>query len=262
MPKSVKILDIVQENSLVKTYTLDISLHGKPGQFCNIWIPRLNEKPFSVADDDGKVMKFSIAEIGPFTQELAKKKVGDKVGIRGPYGKGFEYKKGEHLVFLAGGYGAAPLYFLARQAGEDGCEIEFIVGARSENLLLYIDKIKKLKNVHLHIATDDGSKGYRGYNIEVLKEILLNKKIDHIYTCGPEIMMKKVSEMAFEKNIPAQISVERYMKCGFGICGNCVNDGTGAPSCKKGPVMSNEEVRKLKDFGQYHRDEEGMKVKL
>jgi dihydroorotate dehydrogenase electron transfer subunit len=50
------------------------------------------------------------------------------------------------------------------------------------------------------------------------------------------------------------------MKCGLGICGNCVNDGTGSPSCIKGPVMDNEVVRTLKDFGLYHRDSEGMKV--
>lgn len=259
IPQAVKILDIVQENSIVKTYTLDISLGGQAGQFANIWIPGLNEKPFSIASDDGTKMQFSIATVGPFSSALAEKKVGDRIGIRGPYGREFTWQANQKIAFVAGGYGAAPMYFLAEQAIANGCEVEFIVGARSEDLLLYTEQIEELKGANLHIATDDGSLGHHGYNTQLLEKIIAEKKIDCIYTCGPEMMMKRVSEIALEKQIAAQISVERYMKCGFGICGNCVNDGTGAPSCKKGPVMHLEDVLKLKDFGKYHRDAEGNK---
>ncbi|OGJ45022.1 dihydroorotate dehydrogenase electron transfer subunit [Candidatus Peregrinibacteria bacterium RIFOXYA2_FULL_33_21] len=260
IPKAVKILDIVQENSIVKTYTLDISLGAYPGQFVNLWIPGLNEKPFSVAMDDGKKMKFSIAKVGSFTEKLDSYKVGQKLGIRGPYGTGFVCEKNQHLVLIAGGYGAAPLFNFAQQASQNGCKIEFIVGARNKDLLLYIDKIKEIENVNLHICTDDGSMGFKGYTTDFLKKILETEKINCICTCGPEVMMKKISDIAYEKGIKAQISVERYMKCGFGICGNCVNDGTGKPSCKNGPVMWNEDVRKLTDFGKYHRDAEGRKI--
>ncbi len=207
-------------------------------------------------------MKFSIAKVGAFTEILDQLKIGDRVGIRGPYGNAFRYQANQKLVFLAGGYGAAPLFFLAQKAVEQNCEIDFIVGARKKDLLLYTQYIEKLPKTKLHIATDDGSAGHKGYNTQILEEVVKNKKIDCIYTCGPEMMMKRVMQIAIEKNLDAQISVERYMKCGFGICGNCVNDGTGEPSCQKGPVMSLAEIQKLKDFGSYHRDSEGMKKYL
>lgn len=262
IPQAVRILDIKQENSIVKTYTLEVSLNALPGQFCNIWIPGIDEKPFSVASDDGRVMKFSIAKVGKLTEVLDSKQIGDRVGIRGPYGKPFTYEKNQNLALLGGGYGAAPLFFLAQNAVKDGCKVDFIVGARNKDLLLYIDYIKDLENVTLHIATDDGSVGHHGYNTQLLEKVVSGKKIDMIYTCGPEVMMKRVFEIALQNSIKAQISVERYMKCGFGVCGNCVNDGTGKPSCTNGPVMTIDEVKLLEDFGKYHRDSEGKKKYL
>lgn len=260
LPQATTILKIDQANELCKTYTLDISLGAEPGQFVNLWIPGVDEKPFSVAFDDGKTLELTIATVGPFTKELDTKKVEDKVGIRGPYGNKFTYKKGKKIALLGGGYGAAPLYFLASKAVEEGCEVDFIIGARTKDYLLYEDKVEKLKNTTLHVATDDGSKGHHGYNVEILKELVEKKDFDSIKTCGPERMMHVVSDIAHEKGIHAEIDVERYMKCGFGICGNCCNDGTGEPSCLAGTVMENEKIRQLEDFGKYHRDSTGAKV--
>ena len=113
----------------------------------------------------------------------------------------------------------------------------------------------------MHIATNDGSAGYMGYNTDILEKMLKEgKKIDLIMTCGPEVMMKKVSDLAWQYKIPCQISVERYMKCGFSICGNCCVDDLGITTCQEGPVMDNKLVRKIKEFGVYHRDPEGRKV--
>lgn len=261
-PTAAKIIDIIPENDSINTYILDISVGGKPGQFINLWIPGVNEKPFSIAFDDGKFLHLLIATVGPFTEMLAKQKIGDKVGIRGPYGKTFHCNPKEHLALVAGGYGVAPLYFLAHNAVKDNCSVDFILGARTKDLICYENKITKLKNTTLHIATNDGSKGYHGFNTDILKKIVTEKKIDGIKTVGPELMMNVISSIASENNIAAEISVERYMKCGFGVCGNCCTDGTGAPSCTEGPVMSNEIVRTLKDFGKYHRDSTGEKIML
>lgn len=259
VPKAVKILDIIEENSLSKTYVLDVSLGAKPGQFVTLWIPGVDEKPFSVAFDDGKKLSLLIAAVGKFTKELAKKKVGDRVGIRGAFGNPFTFKPNQKIALLGGGYGTAPLYYLAYLATQEGCEVDFIMGARSKDLLCYEEMIHHLPNTTLHIATDDGSAGHHGYNTQVLQKLMEEKKFDSIKTCGPEMMMKVVSDLAHEHGIHAEIDMERYMKCGFGVCGNCCNDGTGEPSCKKGTVMDNEYVRTLPDFGQYHRDAEGTK---
>ena len=259
IPKAVKVKEVRVESELVKTFVLDVSLGARPGQFVNVWIPRLDEKPISVAMDDGKEMWLTIAAVGPFSEAMHKLEAGDKVGIRGPLGTEFQVERGKHYVCLAGGYGAAPLYFFAERAVGKGCKIEFIVGARSKDLLLYVDRAEALDGVTVHTATDDGSDGHEGYNTDVLSEILEKGDVDCVCTCGPEVMMVKAAEMAQEKKIDAQISVERYMKCGLGVCGNCVVDGLGEPTCVSGPVMPLEKVLQIEDFGKYHRDSLGKK---
>lgn len=264
IPRMARVKAILQENEIVKTFVLDITVGAGPGQFVNIWIPRVDEKPFSVAFDDGKELSIAIAAVGPFSKKMHELKVGDKVGVRGPFGKVFSLKNKKNgesfkrLALLGGGYGAAPLYFLSSIAKD--LQIDFIVGARSKNYLLYTDRISKLANVRLHVATDDGSEGFKGYNTEVLKTVLADGAIDCVCTVGPEIMMYKAAMMAKEAGIDAQISMERYMKCGFGVCGNCCVDGLGVPTCMSGPVMDLEEVLKCEDFGKYHRNNLGKKI--
>ncbi len=267
MPRSVKILDIYSETPFVSTFTLDISVGAQPGQFVMLWLPRVDEKPFSVAFDDGKTLQLTIARVGKFTEKLFKMKAGDLVGVRGPYGRTFVYEKGEHLAVVGGGYGAAPLYFLAHQAVGKGCTVEFVVGARSAEHLLFVERAKALKGVTVHVATDDGSVGFKGYNAALLAELLKGGKkskifsVDRILTVGPEKMMKAVSDLALEHKIPCQVSVERYMKCGFGVCGQCCIDDSGMATCMEGPVMDHKRARSQVEFGAYHRDKVGRKVK-
>ncbi len=257
LPTVVRVKRIVQENEQVKTFVLDHSVGARPGQFVMVWIPRLDQKPFSVALDDGKELHLAIAAVGPFSKAMHELKEGDRVGVTGPFGTTFQWKPGQHLALLGGGYGAAPLYFLAREAKD--CTVEFIVGARRKDLLLYTEAARALHNVHLHVATNDGSEGYEGFNTDLLAKVVEEGGIDCICTVGPEIMMLKAGQLAEAKGIDAQISVERYMKCGFGVCGNCCVDGSGVPSCVKGPVMPLKEVFALRDFGKYHRDHLGKK---
>ncbi len=264
LPQVVRIKKIIQENEQVKTFVLDISLGAQPGQFVMVWIPRLDEKPFSVAMDNGLDLHLAIAGVGPFSNALHALKEGDQVGVRGPFGTEFTCQPGQRLLFLAGGYGAAPLYYFAHKASAMSCDIEFVVGARRKDLLLYTQRAEQVKNVQVHLATNDGSAGFMGFNTVLMEQVLEaaekeGRPIDCIYTCGPELMMLKAMQAAETRKIAAQISVERYMKCGFGICGNCCVDGTGVPSCISGPVMSLEQVQKLKDFGKYHRDHLGKK---
>src|SRR3989338_972131 len=145
LPVAMTIKEILIETEQVKTFVLDGSVGAKPGQFVNVWIPRVDEKPFSVAMDNGTELHLSIAAVGPFSNKMHELKVGDKVGVRGPFGSRFTCEDGEHLAFLAGGYGAAPLYFFPHHAVAKGCTVEFIVGARRKDLLLFTERISKLK---------------------------------------------------------------------------------------------------------------------
>lgn len=258
IPKPIPIKKIVRDTPHVKTFVFEHKLKSKPGQFVNLWIPGLNEKPMSICYDDGKEFWVTIFAVGPFSKKMHKLKVGDLVGVRGPYGTSFDFKRGQRLVMVAGGYGAAPLFNLAGNASAKGCKIDFVVGARGKNHLLFLDKIKKLKNVKLHVATDDGSVGMKGYNTLILEKLLKRRqKINCVYAVGPELMMKAVANMCGAYKINVQVSIERYMKCGFGVCGQCCTDITGERMCKEGPVVDGKRLKKITEFGKYHRDSVG-----
>lgn len=264
---------------MVRTYTFDGSLGAKPGQFLMVWLPGVDEVPMSVAFDDGAVTKITFFAVGDMTEELAKKKAGDLVGLRGPFGTHYEWKPGQHIALVAGGYGAAPMYFVAAESVDHGCTMEVIVGARGKEHLLYLKELETLPHVSLHVATNDGSIGHKGFNTDVLEKLLTATKgakkgtgekrlkgakgdldpIDQVFACGPEMMLKKVSEITAEYKIPSQLSLERYMKCGYGICGNCVVDPLGIRLCTEGPVVKNAECVKITEFGKYHRDSVGKK---
>jgi dihydroorotate dehydrogenase electron transfer subunit len=258
-PLALPIKKIVRENENTNTYIFDYPLGAKSGQFVMLWIVGEDEKPFSVAYDDGNEFWLTICKVGPATEKLFELKEGDKVGIRGPFGTNYQFEEKEHLVLVAGGYGAAPMFFVANEAMKKNCKVDFIIGARNKDLLLYKQKICGLHGVNLHIATDDGSEGFKGYTTHVLEKILKEKKADHVFSCGPEIMEKFVGGIAEKAGIDCQLSVEKYMKCGFGVCGQCAIDDSGEPVCKKGPVMNWSYLKKMPEFGKYHRDAQGKK---
>lgn len=259
LPKIVTIRKIVSETGNVKTFYFDHSLNSRPGQFVMLWLPEVDEVPISIALDTGDEFALTICARGETTKQICDLKEGDKLGIRGPYGTVFHFEENEKLALVGGGYGAAPLYYAAVEASKIGCEVHFVIGARDKDSLLYLDRLEKLENTHLYIATDDGSEGFKGYNTEVLKEVLKDHKIHRIMSCGPEVMMKKIGEIGDLSDINTQLSVERYMKCGFGLCGQCVMDPMGIRTCVSGPVMNSKILNMLEEFGKYHRDNLGKK---
>lgn len=257
--KAMKIAKIVDENPTTKTFIFNESIGGRPGQFLMMWIPGVDEKPMSIAFDDGKEFWVTVCKVGPFSEALHGLNVGDAVGIRGPLGTSYEFEKNDHLALVAGGYGAAPMYFVANEALSIGAKVDFFVGARNKDLLLYTHKILGLGDVSLHISTDDGSEGFKGYITQVLEKVLAEKKITKVFTCGPEIMMNVVGKVADAAGVESFMSMEKYMKCGIGVCGQCAVDDTGDLVCKKGPVMKFDYLKKLPELGKYHRDAQGRK---
>jgi dihydroorotate dehydrogenase electron transfer subunit len=265
-PEVLPIKKIVKETDSIWTFVFEYELGSKPGQFVMLWVPGVDENPFSIAYDDGKEFWLTIANVGDATAALFELGTGAKVGIRGPFGTSYEVEEGDHLALLAGGYGAAPMYNVAVNALKKGCKVEMIVGARSADLLLYEERVEALGvDVTYHAATDDGSKGHHGYNTEVLEEMLAADDLEggpitRVFSCGPEVMMKKGAELALKKGVPSAVSLERYMKCGIGVCGQCCMDDSGIRACKEGPVYDGAAALELSEFGKYHRDSVGRKV--
>lgn len=264
-PLLLPIIDVQNENASVKTFWFDHALGSQPGQFIMLWVPRLDQKPLSIAYDTGDKFGVSVFPVGPFSKALCEMKPGDRVGVSGPYGNPFTIKPNTHYITVGGGYGAGPLGILAERMAEHNCTVDFCVGAKNKDLLLFTDRVGSLSHVTTHIATDDGSAGHHGYVTDLLKQLLDNyqksgeKHAIHVSTCGPELMEKKVLDICNEYEVDCEISIERYMKCGFTICGQCCADPSGIPLCSVGPVVNREIANTMSEFGKYHRDKSGTK---
>ncbi len=171
-PILLPITKIVDENPHVKTFWFDYDLKSEPGQFVMLWIPGLDQKPFSIAYDTGEKFGLSVFAVGPLSKKLFELREGDRVGISGPYGKPFSVQKNKHYITIAGGYGAGPLGLLAEKLQNTNSTVDFCVGARTKNLLLFEERVSKLPHVKVHVSTDDGTKGHKGYVTEMVRELL------------------------------------------------------------------------------------------
>ncbi len=260
VPQAVVIQKISDIAHRVRLFVLEAELNSQPGQFVMLWIPEIDEKPFSIAGDMNGKISFAISDVGPFSHALFQKKEGDMIGMRGPFGHGYSLPQKQNVVLVGGGYGMAPLHNTGIHHQKNGCMVTAVTGARSAKNVLFEQECKD-SGFQTFVTTDDGSVGEKGFVTMALQRILQEEKIDLVQTCGPEKMMKVVAETCQEKNISCEVSVERYMKCGFGVCGQCVVDGSGERMCMEGPVVSGERViKEFTDFGEYHRGAEGQKI--
>lgn len=266
LPVMMKVVKIVDEARGIKSFYFRHRLDSIPGQFVMAWIPRVGEKPMSIAGDDGKEFFLTVSAVGYFSNAKSRLKVGQTIGIRGPLGTCFSLK-GKEIALVAGGYGAGPMASLAEKAINQGYspkKIHYLAGARTKELLLFEQRMKRI-GVDVQVSTNDGSKGTKGMVTDVLNELIkrrrkANKPLDMVYCCGPEMMEKAVFDIAVREKIDCQISVERYMKCGIGICGSCCVDPTGWRMCVEGPVLDKKAISKISEFGVYHRDATGRKT--
>jgi dihydroorotate dehydrogenase electron transfer subunit len=206
-----------------------------------------------------KPLSVVVDRVGPFTIALHQRKVGSLVGWRGPYGRGFTLPDQGRMVIISGGCGVGPMYFLATTAKQEGIEVIVALGARSRADLPYADAFRAL-GVEVHLATDDGTAGYHGYVTDAAVEAGLIGPDATVYACGPETMLVSVQRLCKANGIPGQLNVERYMKCGFGICGQCAMDGLLV--CQDGPVFHVDELEGVRDFGHAHRTATGRRLPL
>lgn len=282
-PQKAILAALVSDNKAVGRhfFSLQLLLDGaaakvfqkvQPGQFVQIDVAKLAlpaeipdelaqsagrqillRRPFSFTNieyaGDKVILDILYCVLGPATLRMKTLKAGDQINLIGPLGNGFKILKDKKLAILvAGGMGAPPLRHLAKELKNQCPQTEIIVmaGAKSVSELPYPDKAL--------ISTDDGSAGFKGFVTEMLAGWLKDKKPDSgktiIYTCGPEAMMSQVAVISGKLNIACQVSLERMMACGTGLCQSCavkcINKQTKETGyklcCKDGPVFWADEV--------------------
>jgi dihydroorotate dehydrogenase electron transfer subunit len=232
LPYAARLIDVRVENARTRTFVLDTALDATPGQFAMLWLPGLDEKPFSLLAADP--LSFTIAAVGPFTRALHRLQPGDQVWLRGPFGHGFALTGTDHLM-VGGGYGVAPMLYLARTALATGHRVRAVVGARvADEVLLTADF--RAAGVDLALTTEDGSLGVKGRVIDVVGPLLATDRPATLYACGPHGMLAALDALAATHAVPAQLAWEAYMRCALGICGSCEHDGQLL--CADGPVLA------------------------
>jgi len=227
-----------------------------------LWIPGVDEIPLSILDaEEGGTVAVAVKKVGEATEALHSKRVGELVGIRGPFGNSFTLKEGK-ILMVGGGTGIAPLLFLTRKLESKTAKIFFVIGANTKEELLFIDELKELCSKEKVIATtEDGSYGIKGLATEPVETLLAKEKFDIIYTCGPEQMVRKVFNLAEKHGIDLEASLERLMRCAIGLCGSCCIGKYYV--CRDGPVFTAQQLREVKaEFGFSKRGFDGRKISL
>lgn len=264
MLRVTRIVDVRSENPYVKTifFRDELCSLAEPGQFIMVWIPGVDEIPLSISSVyPNGVSSITVAAVGEATRSLTGMGSGDLIGVRGPFGRGFRIAGGRALV-VGGGVGMAPLMFLIDRLLEKDIEVIIVHGAETRNKLVFLERLEGLAwsgRADVYVVTEDGSYGFEGLATDVAMEILRSRRIDVIYACGPEGMIKKLYYMAKKSSVQMQASLERYMRCAMGICGSCAIGKYMV--CRDGPVFTTEELREVEDYlGRIKYNEVGEKV--
>ena len=215
--------------------TFDRKINIQAGEFVFLWIPGVGEKPFSALTDDPFTL--AVIDVGQFTHALMDLKVGTEVYVRGPHGIPAQPPESAKIMAVAGGTGLAAVYQLARDFGN----AEIFTGARTANRHYFLEECDKVAKVH--VATDDGSLGYKGFVTDMLRDELqkMSKtELDNLvfYNCGPAPMVHAAAAVQREFCGDHQIhsAIDYLTKCGVGICGACATPD-GRRICVDGPFI-------------------------
>jgi len=239
-----------------------------PGQFALVWIPKVDEIPLSPADvretEEGWEVLFTVKVVGEATATLRGLGEGAPLGLKGPLGRGYSLKEGGRVVGIAGGSGAPSVLSALLKSVREGGEGVLLLGAVTEEELPYLSWVEK-EGIELLLSTDDGSRGRKGFVTELFEEYLSSREGSDpegvsFVACGPERMLAALATLAFERGLDIQFSLERYIKCGVGLCDSCSISGLRV--CTDGPVFSLEEVLQMDEFGRYRRGPSGRRIPL
>ncbi len=254
--KVVTISERVEEGTGITTLRFPLDTPVRAGQFVMVWIPGVDEVPMSVSFS-GPMAGITVKEVGEATRALSALRPGGQIGIRGPYGRCWDLPPGRVLC-VGGGVGMAPI-MSAVEAINDPSRVDVAIGARNAGEIIFEGRARAASG-DVRITTDDGSYGLKGTVVALADRMMKEKRYDMVLGCGPEVMNKYLLKACQENQVPCQLSLERLMKCGAGLCGSCVIDGRRV--CVEGPVFSGEEIEKMSEFGKCKRDDAGLPVKL
>ena len=273
-----EILDVNRSGAyyIISITAPGISEFAQPGQFVTIGMggeetSMVLRRSFAIHRVQsrgvyGGTLDIVVAPVGKGTTWLSRRKRHDQVSIVGPLGKPFSVPtKAVTCTLIGGGYGSAPLFLLAEKLREQGCRVDTIIGASTEEKIFGALDLKRV-STSLIVTTDDGSTGITGRVTDVLPDLIKSSSPDIIYACGPMPMLASVAEIATENKIFSQCSVEESMACGIGVCMTCVLPVIGddsitrmVRSCVEGPIFRGDRVR-WSDIGTVPPDAFGAPV--
>jgi len=252
----VKIESIIKHSTEIKSFIIRnerIARTYKPGMFVIFWLPDTDFFPMSISNVKGNLIEITVQKVGEGTAELFELKKGDSIGIRGPFGNHWNYEEANNILIVGGGMGIAALTSLVEPLKQYKKNVTVTIGATDKVSLIFADRLLELIPSTM-CSTDDGSVGKKCFVTDTIEEIITHNSIDLIITCGPEVMMKKVLEIAELKNIKVQASLERKMKCGVGLCGSCcIGNDNDVSICKTGPIFSSSDLKIFPQFGTYSK---------
>lgn len=225
-----------------------LAKNSKPGQFVEIKCSKGDEtllrRPLGVHRILNGGIEVLYEVVGKGTKSLSARKKGDRLDVIGPIGRGFEFSGTKKpALIVAGGVGVAPLVALAENLRKNKNDVTVMMGAKTKSHIICERELKSI-GCEVKVATEDGSKGRKGF----VTELLLNTQysmLNTIYACGPKPMLKAVSRIADSLRIPCQVSMEERMACGVGACLGCpvkVKSGGYKMVCKDGPVFDAKEI--------------------
>jgi len=223
----------------------EIAEKARSGQFIILIIGKTGERiPLTIAGYDRKkgTISFAFNEVGKTTKQLGLMKEGECIDtITGPLGNASEIRNFGKVLCVGGGVMIAPMFLQVQALKEAGNKVTTIIGARIKDLLFFEDEMKAHSD-KLYVATDDGSKGYKGLNF--LEEILAKEKFDHCVAMGPFVMMKNVCEKTKPFGITTIVTLTPIMVDGMGMCGVCrvTVGGKMKFACVDGPEFDGHAV--------------------
>lgn len=237
---------------------------AKPGQFVILRVHEKGERiPLTISDYNPEkgTVTLIFQEVGKTTTLLGRLEEGDCIlDLVGPLGKPTDLDNLGKVVVIGGGLGAALVFSQVKEMRKRGTKIDVIIGARNESLIILEEEVRPYCD-NLYIATDDGSKGYKGFITDVLKKLIEEgNKYDRAITVGPLIMMKVVSNLTRQYGIPTIVSMNPIMIDGTGMCGGCrlTVGGEIKFACVDGPEFDGHKVdfdEVIKRTGIYREEE-------
>jgi len=254
---AVRVTERIVETPSTVTWRFPFPHAAAPGQFVMLWIPGDDEIPMSLSYTGGASKGVTVKAMGATSRHVVELPAGTAIGVRGPYGNAFDLSA-RRILAVAGGSGAAVLAPAAEQARAQGASVRVALGATTAPELLFLERFRAM-GASVDVATDDGTAGTRGYVTVVAERALAEERFEAVWTCGPEVMMRKVLDAAARHGVPAFGSVERHMKCALGMCDACALGPYHV--CVDGPVFPAERLSAAPEFGVFHRNSAGQRVR-